>query len=64
MSATFVLKKEPPFFVMDGATDMNVGVFWETCLGFLESVALQFFSKYSQSYVNMNVKNKPKINYS
>ena len=27
MSATFVLKKEPPFFVMDGATDMNVGVF-------------------------------------
>ena len=32
--------------------DMNIGVFWETSVGFLKSVILQLFPKYSQSNVN------------
>ena len=38
---------------------MNVGVFWETFAGFLKSVAVQLFPKYSKSYVNLNVKSRP-----
>ena len=44
------------FFVMGGPIDMNVGVFWETSVGFLKSVVLQLFPKYSQSNINLNVK--------
>ena len=33
------------FFVMGSPIDMNVDVFWETSVGFLKSVVLQFFSK-------------------
>ena len=71
MSAIFVLKKEPPkkqffyFFrgcysVMGATIDLNVVLFWETA-GFLKSVVLQLFPKHSQSYANLNVKSKPKI---
>ena len=74
MSATLVLKKEPPkkykffiflkgrYFVMGGPLNMNVGVFWETSVGFLKSMVLQLFPKYSQSYVNLNVKSRAKFN--
>ena len=44
------------YFVMGGPIDMNVGVFWETSVGFLKSVVLQLFPKYSQSNVNLSVK--------
>ena len=35
-----------------------------TSLGFLKKVVLQAFPKYSQSYVNLNVKKQSKINLS
>ena len=47
---------------MGGPIDMNVGVFSETSVGFLESVVLQFSPKYNQSYVNLNVKGRSKFN--
>ena len=74
MSVIFILKKEPPkkhkffiflkscYFEMGASIDMNVGVFWETSVGFLKSVVLQLFPKYSQSYANLNVKSRPKFN--
>ena len=40
---------------------MNIGVFWETSAGFLKSVVLQLFPKYSQVYANLNVKNRLKF---
>ena len=46
---------------MGSPIDMNVDVFWETSVGFLKSVVLQLFPKYSQSYVNLNVKKESKI---
>ena len=42
--------------VLNDPIDMNVGVFWETSVGFLKSVVLQLFPKYSQSYANLDVK--------
>ena len=50
------------YFAMDGPTDMNIDVFWETSVGFLKSVVLQLFPKYSQSNVNVNVKSRPNFN--
>ena len=47
---------------MGGPTDMDVGVFWKTSVVFLKSVASQLFSKYSQSYINLNVKSNPEFN--
>ena len=47
---------------MGSPIDMNVDVFWETSVGFLKSVVLQLFPKYSQSYVNLNVKSRAKFN--
>ena len=47
---------------MGGPIDMNFGVFWETSVGFLKSVVFQLFPKYSQSYVNLNVKSRAKFN--
>ena len=44
------------YFVMDGSIDVNVGVVWETSVGFLRNVVLQLFSKYDQNYANLNVK--------
>ena len=32
---------------MGDPIDMNVGVFWEASVGFLKSVVLQLFAKYS-----------------
>ena len=48
--------------VMGDPIHMNVDVFWETFVGFLKIMALQLIPKYSQSYVNLNVKNRPKFN--
>ena len=50
------------YFVMGGPVDMNIGVFWETSVGFLKSVILQLFPKHSQSYVDLNVKSRPNFN--
>ena len=47
---------------MGGSTDMNVSVFWEISVDFLKYVVLQLFLKYSQSYANLNVKSRPKLN--
>ena len=69
----FHLKKEPPkkqffiflrgcYFVIGSPIDMNVDGLWETSAGFLKSVALQLFLKYSQSNVNVNVKRRSKFN--
>ena len=33
------------YFVMGGPIDMNVGVFWETSVGFLKSAVLQLLPK-------------------
>ena len=41
---------------------MDVGVFWDTSMGFLKSVILQPFPKYNESYVNLNVKSLPEFN--
>ena len=57
----FILLKDR-YFVMGGPINMNVGVFWETSVGFLKSVVLQLFPKYSQSNVNLNVKSRAKFN--
>ena len=44
------------YFVMDSPVDINIDVFWETSVDFIKSVVLQLFPKYSQSFVNLNVK--------
>ena len=47
---------------MGDPIDMNVEMLnVETFVGFLKSVVLQLFPKYSQSYVNLNVKKESKI---
>ena len=47
---------------MGGSIDMDVGVFWEISVGFQKSVVSQPFPRYSQSYVNSNVKSSLKLN--
>ena len=47
---------------MGGAMNMIFGVFLETYLRLLKSIISQFFSKYSKSYNNLNVKNCLKFN--
>ena len=47
---------------MGSSIDTNIDVFWETSVGFLKSVVLQLFPKYSQSNVNLNVKSRAKLN--
>ena len=47
---------------MGSPIDINVELFWETSVGFLKNVVLQPFSKYSQSYVNLNLKSRTKFN--
>ena len=49
------------YFVMDSPVDINIDVFWETSVDFIKRVVLQLFPKYSQSYVNLNVKKYSKI---
>ena len=41
---------------MGGPMDMIFGVLLETYLKLLQSIILQFFSKYSKSYNNLNIK--------
>ena len=53
---------EGRYFVMGDPIDINVDVFWETYVGFLKSIVLQLFPKYSQSNVNLNVKTRAKFN--
>ena len=50
--------------MVGGSIDTNVGMFWYTSVGFLESAVLQLFPKYSQSYANLNVKIRQKFNSS
>ena len=50
------------YFVMGSPIDLNVDVFRETSVCFLKCVVLQLFPKYSQSYVNLNVKSRAKFN--
>ena len=50
------------YFVMGGPIDINFDMFWETSVGFLKCVVLQRFPKYSQSYVNLNLKSIAKFN--
>ena len=50
------------FSVMRGLMDMIFGVFSETCVRLPKSIALQFFSRYSKSYNNLNVKSCLKPN--
>ena len=38
--------------------NMKIGLFWETSTSFLKGIGLQVFSKYSQTYDNLNVKNR------
>ena len=64
MSAIFSFEKEATkktqiFHIFKRLLFRNV--FWETSVGFLKSVVLQLFPKYSQSYVNLNVKKESKI---
>ena len=73
MSAIFILKKQLPkkhkffvfwkghYFLMEGSIDIDVGVFWETSVGFLKIVVSQLLPKYSQSYGNLDVKIRPKF---
>ena len=57
----FLIFLKGRYFVMEASIDMNVGVFWETSVGFLKSVVLQLFPRYSQSYANLNDKSRPKF---
>ena len=50
------------FSVMSGPMDMIFGVFSETCVRLLTSITSQFFSGYSKSYNNLNVKKCFKLN--
>ena len=50
------------FSVMSGHMDMIFGVLSGAYVGLLKSVILQFFSKYSKSYNNLNVKSCLKLN--
>ena len=50
------------FSVMRGPIDMNFGVFPETYVRLLTSITSQFFSRYSKSYNNLNVKSCLKLN--
>ena len=38
---------------MGSRIDMNIDLFWETSMGFLKSVVLQLFPRYSQSNVKV-----------
>ena len=49
------------YFVTGSPIDMNVQVFWESSVDFLKCIVLQPFSKYTQTYVNLNVKKYIKI---
>ena len=50
------------FPVMGGPMDMIFGMFSETYVRLLKSITSQFFSRYSKSYNNLNVKSCLKLN--
>ena len=50
------------FSVMRGPIDMIFGVFSETYVRLLTSITSHFFSRYSKSYNNLNVKKCLKLN--
>ena len=50
------------FSMMRGPMDMILGVFSETYVRLLTSTTSQFFSRYSKSYNNLNVKKCLKLN--
>ena len=50
------------FSVMGGRMDMIFSVFSETYVRLLKSITSQFFSRYSKSYNNLNVKSCLKLN--
>ena len=43
---------------MGVSIDMNIGMFWETSVGFLKSVVLEHLPKYSQRYAFSKVISK------
>ena len=49
------------FFVMGGPMDITFGMFSETYVRLLKSIT-SFFSRYSRSYNNLNVKSCLKLN--
>ena len=51
------------FSLMRGPMDMIFGVFSETYVRLLTSITLQFFSRYTKSYNNLNVKSCLKLNF-
>ena len=50
------------FTVMAGPMSMVFGVFSENYVRLLKSITSQFFSRYSESYNNLNVKSCLKLN--
>ena len=50
------------FSVMGGPMDMIFGMFSEVYARLLKSITSQFFSRYSKSYNNLNVKGCLKLN--
>ena len=50
------------FSVMGGPMDVIFGVFSDTNVRLLESITLQFFSRYSKSDNNLNVKSCLNLN--
>ena len=50
------------FSVMRGPMDMIFGVFSDTYVRLLTSISSQFFSRYSKSHNNLNVKKCLKLN--
>ena len=50
------------FFVMGGPMDVDFGAFSDTYTRLLKNITSQFFSLYSKSYTNLNVKSCLKLN--
>ena len=50
------------FFVMGGSMDVDFGAFSDTYTRLLKNITSQFFSLYSKSYTNLNVKSCLKLN--
>ena len=42
--------------MLDKRRNVNLGVFWETFVGFLKSVFSLIFSRYYKNYINLNDK--------
>ena len=55
---TFFMFLRGLYLLMGGPIDINFDVFGETSVGFLKRAVLQFFPKYSSSYVNLTFKSR------